>query len=281
GGAETTRLAFAAAGAIWIAHPDGAGGFVVPGSTPVLTAGDWAPGGVGDPELVAQGDRWMLLFTAIDLDGSRRIARVVGEAGFGETFAPSAITDLVTLPLDDDEGRIVALDGPSAATIGGELWVAARAIREGGTSSLVLLRRGADASSDFELGSVCGTGCASLDDASASPVHRAGDRGELAFDYDEVAAPALVSHGGVHRLYYAGRRGTRWAIGLLVTYDMAFFREGNDGAPILSASGAGPDALGVRDPEPWIDGGLLTLFHTGTDGVATHVLTATQPIASP
>lgn len=280
-GPEATRMAFAAGRAIWMASPDGAGGFVVTSATPALPLGNWAPGGVGDPELVALEDRWLLLFTATDGHGARRIARIEGPAGFGETFDPMLVSDLMTLPADDDAGRIVELDGASAAMIDGALWVAARAVRESGESSLVLLRPGIDASADFVLDGVCGTGCESLDEPSASVVHRAGERGDGAFDADEVASPALVSHGGVHRLYYSGRRGTRWSIGLLVTFDMRFFREGNGGAPILAASGAGDDALGVRDPEPWTEAGTLTLFHTGTDGVSTHVMAASQPIAAP
>lgn len=280
-GAEATRMAFAAGGSIWIAHPDGAGGFAVPGGAPALPQGPWAPGGLGDPELVPDGDRWLLLFTAVGEDGSRRIARVHGPADFGETFDPAAISDLIGLPLDDDAGRIVELDGPGAAMIDGSLWVAARAIRESGATSLVLLRPAADASGEFELDGVCGTGCGSVEEPSASPVHRAREDRDGAFDHDEVASPALVSHGGVHRLYYSGRRGTRWAIGVLVSYDMTFFREGSDGEAILAESGAGPDALGVRDPEPWIADGALTLFHTGTDGVRTRVLAASQPLSAP
>lgn len=280
--ASATRLAFAAAGAIWIAQPDGLGGFEVNASVPALAQGDWAPRGVGEPELVALADRWRLYFTAVGADGLHRLARVDGPSGWGETFDPTRIVDVVRLPLADAAGTIVELDGASVAEVGGAPVIAARARRADGSTSLVLLRGGAaGAADDFELDGVCGTGCAAYDaDTTSSPVHRAGEGAVTAFDHDEVASPALVYERGVWRLYYAGRRGTRWSIGLLVSYDLSFFRDGNGGRPVLAGSGRGEDALGVLDPEAWSEDGRLTLFHTGTDGVTTHVLAATQPIAT-
>jgi hypothetical protein len=279
-GPAAARLAFTAGGAIWIARPDGAGGFAVPGVTPALSQGDWAPRGVGEPELVPQGDRWLLLFTAIGADGRRSIRRVEGGAGWDETFDPSTVRDLVALPIADEGGEIIELDGPSAISVGGRLVVVARAIRADGTSAIVLLRSGdVDAAEDFSLDGLCGTGCESVEAEQSREVHEPRREDPSAFDHDEVASPSIVLEGGVYRVYYAGRRGTRWAIGLLVSLDLRFFRQANEGAPVLGPSGAGEDALGVLEPEPWVDGDTFTLLHTASDGVRPTLRAASQPRA--
>jgi hypothetical protein len=278
------RLAFAADGAIWIARPDGAGGFEVPGgAAPVMTQGDWAPGGLGDPDLVALDDRWLLFVTRVDADGRRSVARVAGGAGFEETFDPLALTDVLSLPIADAGGDFVDVDGASAYRDGADLLIVARVQRANGSSAIVLLRGSTDAAAAgaFSIDAdLCGTGCRDTNTESDAThvVHSPRLAIPAAFDHDEVAAPVLERHGGVWRLYYAGRRGTRWSIGMLVSYDLLFFRPFGEGPPLLAGSGAGADALGVSDPEPFVEDGELVLFHTGTDGAATRVLAAEQPL---
>ncbi|AKF08098.1 hypothetical protein [Sandaracinus amylolyticus] len=274
---SATRLAFAAGGAIWLARPDGAGGFVPLDGGAVLSPDDQLPFGLRDPHLVPLEDRWLLLATALDAEGRRRVVRIEGGADWADTFDLETMRNLVTLPIVDPEGDVVELDGASAVRAGSALYVAARAIRASGESAIVLLRAGSEADGAFELGDVCGTGCGSIAEGGTIAVHSAREDDPRAFDHDEVAAPALVHQGGVYRLYYAGRRGTRWSIGLLVSIDLRFFREGNEGAPVLTPSGQGADALGVLDPEPWIDGDTFVLLHTASDGVRTALRRATQP----
>lgn len=93
------------------------------------------------------------------------------------------------------------------------------------------------------------------------------------FDQDEVADPELVRDSdGLIRLYYAGRRGTRWAIGMQLSSNGSVWRApGRAGEALLSSSGAGHDALGVRGPAVWTEGGLLSLYHTAFDGLAWSV----------
>ncbi|UJR79294.1 hypothetical protein [Sandaracinus amylolyticus] len=274
---SATRLAFAAGGAIWLARPDGAGTFAPLESGPVVSPNDQLPFGLRDPHLVPLEDRWLLLATALDAERRRRVVRIEGGAGWADTFDLGTMRDLVALPIADPAGDVIELDGASAVRVGADLYVAARAIRAGGASAIVLLRAGSEADGAFELGDVCGTGCGSIAERGAIEVHAAREHDARAFDHDEVAAPALVRQGGVYRLYYAGRRGTRWSIGLLVSLDLRFFREGNEGAPVLTPSGQGADALGVLDPEAWIDGDTFVLLHAASDGVRTALRQATQP----
>jgi hypothetical protein len=101
----------------------------------------------------------------------------------------------------------------------------------------------------------------------------------LAFDRDEVSAPVAIEHAGVTRIYYAGRRGTRWSIGLLVQgSDQGFFRAGNDGAAVLSPTGQGLDALGVASPAAIVDGDELVLLYAGTDGAHWRLFSARMPL---
>jgi hypothetical protein len=112
---------------------------------------------------------------------------------------------------------------------------------------------------------------------TSDAVVRSRDGRGIAFDVDEVAAPALVAYRGLLRLYYAGRRGTRWAIGLMVSEDGIHWWPANGGAPILTGSGAAMafDALSVSDPDPVVvdpnpdvhGDEELRLYYTGSDGV--------------
>jgi hypothetical protein len=275
GSALDGALVFAASGAIWLAHRDGTGRFAVAdGIGPALPRGVL---GFSEPELLAVGDRYRLFVTATDASGHRKIQYVDGASGLGEQFDPGSLVDLIALPTADG---ITDLDGASAITVGSEIVIAARALRGSGprASELVILRSSPTAAGGFELDGVCGTGCESVEGEGAGTlaVHQP-SADAVAFDHDEVASPGLVEHGGVFRLYYAGRRGTRWAIGMLVSQDLAFFRAAL-GNPVLEASGQGADALSVGDPEPHVEGGALMLLHTGYDGSATRVLAATQPL---
>ena len=101
----------------------------------------------------------------------------------------------------------------------------------------------------------------------------------LAFDRDEVSAPVAITHAGVTRIYYAGRRGTRWSVGLLLQgTDRTFFRAANDGAAVLTPTGQGPDALGVSSPAAFVDGSELVLLYAGTEGAHWRLLSARMPI---
>lgn len=195
-----------------------------------------------------EGGRWSLAHVE-DVLGARRITAI--PLGGGSYDDPERLPD----------GRLLA-----------------RERLPGGGSRIVLL----DTSRAGEPASLASGLCATESECPFSRdddfVHRPSDD-PLAFDHDEVRAPAAVEHDGVLRIYFAGRRGTRWSIGMLVAgSDPSYFRLGNDGRAVL-APGPGPfDTLGASGPAPFIDGTRLTLLYAGTDGARWRLLSASQPV---
>jgi predicted GH43/DUF377 family glycosyl hydrolase len=225
---------------------------------------EWLAGGVADPELVQEGNRWVIYFTAIARDGSRSIGRAIGDR------------DLVFQFRNVEQVRPLV---PGADTLGydqPDVYVAQFGEDQ---RTLLAVRRITERETSIEIYEMSESSLALADtvvpDAARSSLTRAravvAPRGGIAFDADEVAAPALVQYRGVLRLYYAGRRGTRWAIGAMLSEDGVHWRAANDGAPLLSGSGTGFDALSVSDPDPVIVDGELRLYYTGSDGVSAAI----------
>lgn len=238
-------VAFEIGGAIHLARPDAAGGWTLGGTgtidAPVLVPRDGEA--YRDPELVRETDRWVLYVTR-EHDGTRSIARSLGADEHGETFAA---------PIDLQLDGVGSLSSPSVARFGGETLLAAVAEIDG-EASVVLLQIAGD-----RLALRGG------DLMSQSIVRARG--GVSAFDADEVGGPALFVDGAnILRLYYAGRRGSRWSIGMLASGDGRSFPYAPS-EPVLRGSGAGHDALGVLDPSVIRRGDELHLFHTATDGM--------------
>lgn len=247
-------VAFELAGAIHLARQAADGTWTLAGSgnidTPVLSP----PSGEAyrDPELVREAERWVLYLTH-ERGSTRSIARASGEDGHAERFG-------APVPLSVEGLPTLSLSAPAVATFGGRTLLAAVAEQSGSTSIYL-----------FEV-----VGDALLlpsGDISSGAVVRARG-GVSAFDADEVGGPALhVDGAGILRLYYAGRRGSRWAIGVLASGDGSVFPYA-PGEPVLRPSGAGHDALGVLDPSVVKVGGALQVFHTATDGVTSRVARA-------
>lgn len=72
------------------------------------------------------------------------------------------------------------------------------------------------------------------------------------------------------RLFFGGRRGTRWSVGVLVSGDRHTWREPSS-RPVLAGSGAGHDALWARHPSALIADGRFELFYTASNGVALDI----------
>ncbi|UJR79295.1 hypothetical protein [Sandaracinus amylolyticus] len=229
---------------------------IAPGAAPWLAA-------VADPALVRGADhRWQLWFTAIAEDGTTSVARADGAGIDSLLMGEPARVLAPTSELDTTTGW----DSPSVIrTAGGRTLLAAR-------------RRDADGTTEVALFVIDESGApfpadTTIYDPSAGEVRadehivRRATGIATDFDADEVAAPALIEYGGVLRLYYAGRRGTRWSIGVMLSQDGVHWREGNGGRAILAGSGAGFDALSTNDPAPVVEGTELRLYYTGTDGV--------------
>lgn len=229
--------------------------------------GDPGPSVVDPPEGVETlHDPWLmthegvrsLFFAGEDATGARHIYR-----GDGSESLPSVQLTTPTAPVvsPEDLDGVRSIDGPTVFVDGSELWhMIARATLDDGSTALIALLGGSDGMSWQFAGG-----------ALTSSVVRAPDADLLfAFDRDEVATPAVVLAPGPHgepllRLYYAGRRGTRWSIGLLVS-------EAGDtwlpGGEVLGPRGVGFDALGVLGPAPIVRAsGALHLVYLGTNGV--------------
>lgn len=279
------RLAFVSAAGIHIAHQVAdTQSFELMAPEPVVPSD--LNRVVSDPALVDLpfgGSR--LYFTARNYENGTLTRTTIEwvDSDSGDQFSG------VSQPLLDPEalGRadLASVDSPSALLVEADYFIAARAVATNGVSTLVLIRHSASGLEPAELRDVCGTGCypSTFDVPRAVAVHQPRSGDALAFDTDELGAPALFEHEGIYRLYFAGRRSLRWSIGLLVSRDLNLFRLSNDGKPVLSGTGqSGADSLGVYDPEVWLAGAEsvhpeLVLFYTASDGVRTALRTANQP----
>ena len=241
---EDALVAFERGGAIYLARRDDSGAWI-PSAGPALEAP--VNEAYRDPELARAADRWVL-FVTHERDGTRAIARAESTDG-GETFGA---------PLDLPSPS--TLSQPAFARIGGRDVIAALATSAGdlGAGGIVLLELAAD-----ELRWLEGTQEASTVVRPAGGIH--------AFDADEVAAPALyVDSAGIVRVYYAGRRGARWSIGIRAAGLNGPFSYAPE-EPVLEPSGEGVDALGVSDPSVAREGDALHLYHTALDGLRARI----------
>lgn len=243
-------VAFALDQAVHLARQAADGTWRLAGSgsldTPALTGG--VNETLRDPELVAEAARWVLYVTRDPADGPPTIARAVGGDGFAETFAAA---EDVTLPAD-----IVEAEAPAVILDGGTRWMAIRTLHEG--RPVIALLNAADpdgAFFDWARGDLASSVLVGTDDDITR------------FDHDEVSDPELLIDGvGLMRLFYAGRRGTRWGIGVRVSGDRAVWREPAEPV-VLSGSGSGHDRLWARHPSAILEAGELTLLYTASNGV--------------
>jgi hypothetical protein len=253
-GTTTKRLmAFASEGAICLAQRTGAGEYRSPTTDPGPPAFELPDGIVvaRDPSLVIEGARFHLYFVGVDASGGKRVWRASGSSTYGTTFGPA------TKVLDPESFGLDRVDAP-AVVIGAPTWTLVARVEANREPRIVRW-----ISADGESWSLRG---GSLE---AATLRRPQPQDLFAFDRDDVGAPALItapdwSGRPIQRLYYAGRHGTRWSIGLMVSYGGdAFLPIGR----VLDAS-AGFDALGVSDPAPVLEEGTLSLYYAGTDGNA-------------
>ncbi len=204
-----------------------------------------------DPELVRESDRYALYLTQETMAGPR-IVRAEGETGYVERFGALSPIALPT----DAEGA----ESPSVIDFNGARYLAIRATDAG--DSVIALLTATDAT-----GSTFVWADATLAD---SIVVRQAD-GFDRFDYDEVGDPELAVDGAnILRLFYAGRRGTRWGIGTRVSGDGATWRAPVDGA-VLTGSGVGHDSLWARHPSVSLSPAGMEMFYTASNGVTVDI----------
>ncbi len=204
-----------------------------------------------DPWLVIEDARFHLYFVGVDESGATSVWRASGGSVWDTTFGTAEKV------LDPAAFEIASIAAP-AVVVGDPTWsMIARAGTERGPRLVRWI------STDGVEWTLRG---GSLDAAT----WRAPQPDDLfAFARDDLGAPALVTmldrqQRPVQRLYYAGRRGTRWSIGLMVSSD------GDRFLPLgrVLDGGVGFDALGVADPAPVVEDGSLLLYYAGTDGSA-------------
>lgn len=197
-----------------------------------------------DPWLVEHGDNLWLYAMQTDGIGERALVRVPAQAG--EVFDRADLEVLVR-PTDELPG-ILDLHSPSVVEREEQLAIYAQAELDGGGNALVELRT-ADGVQWVHV--------RTLREPRPDDLY--------GFERDEVADPAVVHAGGLYRLYFAGRQGTRWTIALMVSPDLSNWY---DVGPVLSPDDEGYDALAVRGPAPYVNtGDRVSLYYVASDGV--------------
>lgn len=248
--------AMEADGAFHVRAPSG-------GTQPVLSPA--AGESYESPALATNAGVWSLYATRVHADGSRSL--VASESTSSDVLTLQAAHDLVLPDLAGDVG--------SPATIPGDpTHLVARHQATGEAAELVLLTLGGDGLSASPMAGICGADSACSDGARTQAHLYAARTGTIVFDADDVDDPAVVFYDHVYRLYYAGRLGSRWSIGMLVAADLGYWRASNGGSAILAADGSGFDAVSVRGPSPLTDTTQLTLYYVGADGDATTIALA-------
>jgi len=203
------------------------------------------------PELIREEDRFVLYVTR-ETDASTSILRADGEPGHAERFGP-----LTTLELPADAETAQA---PSVIDMGAARFMAIRT-SFGGASAIALLQATDTSGASF----------AWVNGSRARSIVVTPDPDFERFDHDEVSDPdLLVDAFGLVRLYYAGRRGTRWSIGMRVSGDRATWREPSASA-LLTGSGEGHDSLWTRHPSVLNTPAGTELFYTASDGVTMDI----------
>lgn len=198
-----------------------------------------------DPELVRAPDgEWLLYATRVDASG-RSIVRFAGDSGTAPTFAATPVAASLTMPTELDGA---ALSEPAVAyDLGASTWRMWLHAADAASGHRIVELSSADGQTWAMTGTVVST------------------RPALGgFDADEVGAPAVVQRGGAWSLYFAGRRGARWAIGLVASDDRQHWT-----APVfaLSATGTEFDSLSVSDPSVVTRGESVELYYVGSNGV--------------
>lgn len=240
-------------------------GFAVRGSEPqrftvaaeeaFVTPGlPWNESGAEHPELLWDGSEWRLFYTAISAEDVRSI-------GVARSVDPS-VTPFVSddEPLLEPDGvRVVGYSSPAVVRLGydHEIWI------------LVVRADLADGSHQLQtfVSRDGGMGFARFEQDRLAELTTRGTSATFdGFDADEIAGPSIVVQNGAYHLYYAGRRGTRWRVGLLLSDELVHWRVLDGGAPVLEGDGSGADRLGVRDPDVFATGTTVELFYGGTDG---------------
>jgi hypothetical protein len=225
-------------------------------TAPILEASD-EPGAVAvrDPELVLDGATFHLLYTVETADTAH--PRRIGHASGDDLRALTVLAPIIDPSRWPD---LASVEMPTAVFTALGAWVVVvRATGIDGTEQLVAFT----GPSLDSLARVRGSDLDALTQRTGAPQ-------TPTFDADEIASPSLAIGGTTFYLYYSGRRGTRWGVGLFASEDFVHFRDVTaESGAILAGQNGQSDALGPIATDVLIEGDLVTLFYVGTDGAST------------
>jgi hypothetical protein len=255
----------------------------VPGSPfarivqPVTWGPDFAR--VEDVDVVVVADVRRAFLAAGPIDGPLSIYATTWDARTRSFPSEAPTRVLAPSEFDTDTRDAISIDGPSALVRGGRLVLAVRVQYADGGTELRIRQV-----SDTLDASLAPEGVVALDSAGVTTnglLHVNRSSSPTAFDRDEIADPQLVEIDGIVRVLYAGRRGTRWSLGMVVASpDFAYFTPvGTE--PVLAPSGVGFDALGVSEPFLVRTSGEDRLYYAGSDGSRRSIGLARQPSVRP
>ncbi|MCA9600518.1 MAG: hypothetical protein KC417_00760 [Myxococcales bacterium] len=228
---------------------------------------------VQDPELVrnADDDGWLLFFTAERSGGARSIGRAVrldGATAWSVDSVPVLEPNALVIPTAEPA---IDVDAPTVMRNASRQLVMIVRGRSASATWFDVLR--SSSSSDGQAWhpltpptTAGGEWAAGSPSPLATLTLRDGSVAGTPFDRDQLGAPSLHEQNRSFHLYYAGRRGSRWAIGLATTDDLFHWRFVGDGSAAVEHGASGFDASGVADPDVEFREGIVTLVHTGIAG---------------
>jgi hypothetical protein len=265
--AGTRALAFALGGEIWVATATGVPDELVATTpTALLTAENLDLGAdvaLDDPELVETQAGAILVFFTIRPSGS---PSSIGVATLSAGLA-SASDARVAI-----EAPPAHLEAPTAHLHhSGQIVLVARQHFDEGPSQLLVFHSADDGASFLSQST------ANLSDLTTRGLSPSN---EASFDADELGHPSLTVHDGAWQLTYAGRRGSRWAIGLLVSDDAVWWRPIREEDGVFASARTDADVVGVTAPDTASAGDRIDMVYLALDGVGTRVY-ETSRAASP
>ncbi|MEM9192322.1 MAG: hypothetical protein AAGF12_24320 [Myxococcota bacterium] len=215
--------------------------------------------GVEDPELFVH-EGWTMLYTATGESGTRSIA--IARRGADNRFEADPRPAIAP-----EEYGFVHLSQPSIARAIGERWVVV-AVAEDGNGLRYLALFYSDDLERFDW-----FPSAELTELTRRKVEPT--MTSLDFDAHEIAAPALHIQNGAYHLYYGGRNGLRWSIGVLVSDDLRFWRRLE--SPVLEGADTPEERIGVRGPDAFFSDGAVHLVYDAEGSVDARLGHATRP----
>jgi hypothetical protein len=248
------RMAYEVDGEIFVSEKEAPGEFFLSDGAPALIPTEpYEALGVGDPELVWDGNFLFLFYTARDSEGAGSIGAAVSVQdlpvfmkGESPTLAPM--------------GDAVSYDAPSVVYRDGLWLLIVRAMLSDGATELRAFYT-----------SALDTGWERVVNGGLEQLTRVDD------PTSELTDPSLIIHNSAYHLYYARRTGTRWSVELAVSDELLIWRPMGE---VLAGSNEGFDSLGARSPDALSQPDRIDIVYSGQDGVSFRLGTASRAAPS-